>query len=63
MIIVLVKSLNLKLLKDNMFVHNLIKPYADLTEGEKELDRNIITKLPDILRMLDQNKEDGDSNN
>lgn len=57
------KSLNLKLLKDNMFVHNLIKPYADLTEGEKELDRNIITKLPDILRMLDQNKEDGDSNN
>ena len=47
------KSLNLKLLKDNMFVHHLIKPYADLTEGEKELDRNIITKLPDILRMSD----------
>ena len=57
------KSLNLKLLKDNMFVHYLIKPYADLTEGEKELDRNFITKLPDILRMLDQNKEDGDRKN
>jgi hypothetical protein len=57
------KGLNLKLLKDNMFVHHLIKPYADLTEGEKELDRNIITKLPDILRMLVQNKEDGDSSN
>lgn len=50
------KGLNMKLLKDNMFVHYLIKPYADLTEGEKELDRNIITKLPDILSMLDQNK-------
>jgi hypothetical protein len=57
------KGLNMSLLKENMFVHNLIKPYADLTEGEKELDRNFITKLPDILRMLDQNKEDGDSNN
>jgi hypothetical protein len=57
------KGLKMSLLKENMFVHHLIKPYADLTEGEKELDRNIITKLPDILRMLDQNKEDGDSNN
>ena len=57
------KSLNLKLLKDKMFVHHLIKPYADLTEGEKELDRNFITKLPDILSMLDQNKDDGNSKN
>ena len=39
-------------LKKKMFVHNLIKPYGDLSEDEKELDRNIIRKLPDILRML-----------
>ncbi len=39
-------------LKKKMFVHNLIKPYDDLSEDEKELDRNIIRKLPDILRML-----------
>lgn len=39
-------------LKNNMYVHNLIKPYADLTDEEKQLDRNIICKLPDILRML-----------
>lgn len=39
-------------LKNNMYVHNLIKPYADLTDGEKQLDRNIVSKLPDILRML-----------
>ena len=57
------KELNMSSLKENMFVHHLIKPYADLTEGEKELDRNFITKLPDILRMLDQNKEDGNSKN
>lgn len=57
------KGLDMKSLKDKMFVHHLIKPYADLTEGEKGLDRNFITKLPDILRMLDQNKEDGDSSN
>ena len=57
------KELNMKSLKDRMFVHHLIKPYADLTEGEKELDRNFITKLPDILSMLDQNKDDGDSKN
>jgi len=57
------KGLDMKSLKDKMFVHHLIKPYADLTEDEKKLDRNFITKLPDILRMLDQNKEDGDSNN
>jgi hypothetical protein len=57
------KGLNMTSLKDKMFVHHLIKPYADLTEDEKKLDRNIITKLPDILRMLDQNKEDGDSSN
>jgi hypothetical protein len=39
-------------LKNNMYVHNLIKPYADLNDEEKQLDRNIICKLPDILRML-----------
>ncbi len=39
-------------LKKNMFAHHLIKPYKDLTEDEKQLDRNIIKKLPDILRML-----------
>lgn len=39
-------------LKKNMFAHYLIKPYKDLTDDEKELDRNIIRKLPDILRML-----------
>lgn len=39
-------------LKKNMFVHHLIKPYKDLTDEEKQLDRNIIEKLPDIIRML-----------
>ena len=41
-------------LKKYMFVHHLIKPYKDLTEGQKQLDRNIIQKLPDILRMLNK---------
>lgn len=39
-------------LKKNMFAHHLIKAYDDLAEADKELDRNIIKKLPDILRML-----------
>lgn len=39
-------------LKKNMFAHHLIKPYESLSEGDKQLDRNIIKKLPDILRML-----------
>lgn len=39
-------------LKKHMFAHHLIKPYKDLTEGQKQLDRNIIQKLPDIIRML-----------
>lgn len=39
-------------LKKNMFAHHLIKPYGNLSEEDKELDRNIIKKLPDILRML-----------
>lgn len=43
---------DLKNLKTNMFAHHLIKPYKDLTEDDKQLDRNIIKKLPDILRML-----------
>lgn len=46
------KVVNVKMLKNYMYVHNLIKPYADLTDGEKQLDRNIVSKLPDILRML-----------
>ena len=41
-------------LKKYMFVHHMIKPYKDLTERQKQLDRNIIQKLPDILRMLDK---------
>lgn len=41
-----------KKLKTNMFAHHLIKPYKELTEDGKQLDRNIIKKLPDILRML-----------
>lgn len=39
-------------LKKHMFAHHLIKPYKALTEGQKQLDRNIIQKLPDIIRML-----------
>ncbi len=39
-------------LKKHMFVHHLIKPYKDLTEGQKKLDRIIIQRLPNILRML-----------
>lgn len=43
---------DVKKLKTNMFAHHLIKPYKDLTEDDKQLDRNIIKKLPNILRML-----------
>ena len=41
-----------KVLKNKLYAHQLIKPYGELAEGDKELDRNIIRKLPDILRML-----------
>lgn len=41
-----------KILKNNMFAHQLIKPYWNLSDNDKQLDRNIIKKLPDILRML-----------
>ena len=41
-----------KILKNNMFAHQLIKPYDDLDESDQQLDKNIIQKLPDILRML-----------
>lgn len=41
-----------KELKNKMFAHQLIKPYAELTEADKELDRNIIRELPEIFRML-----------
>lgn len=46
------EKVNTNKLKKNMFAHHLIKPYEELTEDEKELDRNIIKKLPDIIRML-----------
>lgn len=46
------KEINMKKLKNEMYVHNLIKPYADLSEDDKQLDRNIIRELPDILKML-----------
>lgn len=39
-------------LKKHLFAHHLIKPYKDLTKEQKQLDRNIIQKLPDVLRML-----------
>ncbi len=45
---------NITNLKDKMFAHPLIKPYADLTDNEKELDRNIIKMLPDIIRILNK---------
>ena len=41
-----------KALKNKLYAHHLIKPYSELTEQEQELDKNIIRKLPDILRML-----------
>ena len=41
-----------KIRKNNMFAHQLIKPYWDLSDDDKQLDRNIIKKLPDIIRML-----------
>ena len=41
-----------KVLKNKLYAHPLIKPYSKLTSEDKELDRNIIKKLPDILRML-----------
>jgi hypothetical protein len=46
------KQVDVKQLKNMMYVHHLIKPYAALTDVEKQLDRNIIRKLPEILRML-----------
>ena len=46
------KEADVNNLKKHMFVHHLIKPYKDLTEDQKQLDRIIIKKLPDILRML-----------
>ncbi len=39
-------------LKNEMFVHHLIKPYAKLTDADKECDRNIIKMLPTIFRWL-----------
>ena len=46
------EKIDSKKLKKNMFVHHLIKPYKDLKDKEKQLDINIIKKLPDILRFL-----------
>lgn len=46
------ENVNIKELKKNMFAHDLIKPYKNLTEDNKQLDRNIIKKLPDIIRIL-----------
>jgi hypothetical protein len=43
---------NITNLKDKMFAHSLIKPYADLTDNEKQLDKNIIKMLPDIIKIL-----------
>lgn len=44
----------IKNLKNNMYAHPLIKPYSDLKDKNKELDRNIIKMLPDIIRMLNK---------
>lgn len=41
-----------KLLKNRFFAHSLIKPNCMLSEDDYKLDKNIIVKLPDILRML-----------
>ena len=46
------ENINTGKLKKNMFAHHLIKPYGELSEDYKQLDRNIIQKLPDIYRML-----------
>ena len=46
------ENINTGKLKKNMFAHHLIKPYGELSEDDKQLDRNIIQKLPDIYRML-----------
>ena len=43
---------NIKNLKNNMFAHSLIKPYKELTPEEKQLDKNIIKMLPDIIKIL-----------
>ena len=39
-------------LKKNMFVHHLIKPYEDLKDEDKQLDRNIIKELPTVIKAL-----------
>lgn len=40
-----------KVLKNKFFAHSLIKPNYQLREDDYKLDKNIIVKLPDILRM------------
>lgn len=47
------KNYDTKQLKKNLYIHPLIKPYDDLSTNDKQLDLNIIQKLPAILRMLD----------
>lgn len=39
-------------MKKNMFAHPLIKPYNELSDDNKQLDRNIIEELPTIIRAL-----------
>lgn len=42
------------ILKNNFFAHKLIIPNPELTADDVQLDKNIIVKLPDILRMLNK---------
>ena len=45
---------DVNILKKHMYAHHLIKPYKHLTEGQKQLDKNIIKKLPDIISILNR---------
>ena len=41
-------NFDIKVLKKNMFIHPLIKPYNQLDDSDKVFDKNFIEKLPDI---------------
>lgn len=45
-------NFDIKVLKKNMFIHPLIKPYNQLDDSDKVFDKNFIEKLPDILRSI-----------
>ena len=48
------ETADVNILKKHVYAHHLIKPYKHLTDGQKQLDKNIIKKLPDIISILNR---------